>query len=94
MERLLGSLEAVENICEQADMNQPRDDQVKIWCAKIGFTLMVRFSDGIPTSGSASSPYRIVTGLLYEVLTGEGGRDLKRACDDELRLMRPLLDPS
>lgn len=93
-ERLLSALQAVRGICEDAKENQPSDDQVRRWCAKVAFTLMVRFSDKPPTSGSANSPYRVITGLLYEIVTGEAGRDFKRACDDELKDMRPLLTNS
>ncbi len=90
-QRLMDCLRAVKHICEDAERNQARDDQIKSWCAKIAFTLLIRFSSEIPTSGSPDSTYRIVTSLLYEVLTGEAGRDLKRACDDHLKIMRPLL---
>jgi hypothetical protein len=87
---LLRGLRAVQGICEQADQNQPRTDQVLIWCAKIAFTLLFRFSDKMPTSGSAQSPYRVVASLLYEVLTGEHGCDLRRACDEHLKVMRSV----
>jgi hypothetical protein len=85
---LLRGLRAVQEICEQADQNQPGADQVLIWCASIAFTLLFRFSDKMPTSGSAQSPYRVVASLLYEVLTGEHGHDLRRACDKHLKAMR------
>jgi hypothetical protein len=85
---LLRGLRAVQEICEQADQNQPPTDQVLTWCARIAFTLLFRFSDKMPTSGSAQSPYRVVASLLYEVLTGEHGHDLNRACDKHLREMR------
>jgi hypothetical protein len=90
-ERLSCVLEAIKRICEQAEENRPADDQVRIWCAKIAHTLMVSFSDENPSSGSARSPYRVIAGLLYEVITGERGRDLKRACDEELKAMRDAL---
>jgi hypothetical protein len=85
---LLRGLRAVQEICEQADQNQPRTDQVLTWSARIAFTLLFRFSDKMPTSGSAQSPYRVVASLLYEVLTGEHGHDLRRACDEHLKEMR------
>ena len=84
---LLSGLRAVQEICEQADQNQPRD-QVLTWSASIAFTLLFRFSDQTPTSGSAQSPYRVVASLLYEVLTGEHGHDLRRACGEHLKQMR------
>jgi hypothetical protein len=90
-ERLLDVLRAVKRVCEEAEQNQPPDDQVRTWCAKIAHTLIIRFSEERPSSGSARSRYRIVAGLLYEILTGESGRDLKRACDEELTKMRQAL---
>jgi hypothetical protein len=85
--RLLRSLEEVRALCEEGELNQPPTDQTKIWCARIAFSLMHQFSDEKVTSGSPDSTYRVLTGLLYEVLTGEAERDLKRACDDHLRAM-------
>ncbi|SRR5258706_1007986 len=90
-ERLLDALRAVKRVCEEAEQNKPPDDQVRTWCAKIAHTLIVRFSEDRPSSGSALSHHRIVAGLLYEILTGESGRDLKRACDEELRKIRQAL---
>jgi hypothetical protein len=92
-ERLLNSLDEVKRICVQAEVNQPGNDPVRIWCARIAFTLLNSFSNETPSSGSADSRYRVITSLLYEILTGEQGRDLKRACDEHLKAMRPLLHP-
>lgn len=86
--RLMIALQEVRELCEHGGANQPSADQVRIWCARIAFTLLHLFSNKEPTSGSADSPYRALAGLLYEVLTGEQGRDLKRACDDHLRSLR------
>ncbi|MGJ5120954.1 hypothetical protein [Bradyrhizobium oligotrophicum] len=91
-ERLRTVIRAVCKICDEADRDQ-RDDQVKIWCAEIAFTLLVRFSDKPPTSGSARSPFRVIASLLYEIVTGEAGHDLRRACADELDKMRILRPP-
>jgi hypothetical protein len=91
--RLLVALKAVRDICEAADRGQPSDDQVKIWCAKIAHTLMVRFSNEKPSSGSEQSSYRTIASLLFEVLTGIRGHDLRRACNDHLRAMRLALQP-
>jgi hypothetical protein len=90
MESLLASLEAVRHQCLEAEKNQPGSDQILLWCARIAFTLVFRFSDKMPTSGSARSPYRVVASLLYEVTTGEQGHDLKRACDAHLKAMRTV----
>jgi hypothetical protein len=90
---LSDTLQAVKEICQQAE-NQPRDDQIKMWCAKIAFSLMIRFSDKPPTSSSPRSPYRLIASLLYEVLSSESGHDLRRACGDELDRMRVLRQPT
>jgi hypothetical protein len=92
--RLLDTIKAIQEICEAADHSQPHEDPVRIWCAKIACTLVLRFSDKRPSSGSVRSSYRVIAGLLFEVLTGIHGCDLRRACDDELKAMRPLLAPS
>jgi hypothetical protein len=89
--RLLRSLEDVRDACEAAEANQPSEDPVRQWCATTAFTLMHRFSKKEIVSGSPRSPYRALAGLLFEVVTGERGRDLKRACNDHLKAMRPLI---
>ena len=88
--RLLIALREVRELCHAAETNQPSADPVRIWCASIAYSLMHSFSEEAPTSGSLRSPYRLITALLYEVLTGEAGRDLKRACDEYLRGLRAL----
>lgn len=89
-QRLLASLSEVRELCQAGDDNQPSADQVRIWCARIAYSLMHRFSDEPITSGSPDSTYRAIAGLLYEVLTGERDRDLKRACDEHLQGMRSI----
>jgi hypothetical protein len=69
--RLLIALSEVRALCRAGDENQPSADQVRIWCARVAFSLMHRFSEEAPTSGSPRSPYRVIAALLYEVLTGE-----------------------
>jgi hypothetical protein len=88
--RLLSALNEVRELCQAGDDNQPSTDQVRTWCARIAYTLMHRYSDERPTSGSPRSTYRVIASLLYEILTGERERDLKRACDDHLRGIRAL----
>jgi hypothetical protein len=87
-ERLFEGLHRLQNLCVLADQNQPDGDLLLEWCARIAFTLLFRFSDKTPTSGSAQSPYRVVASLLYEVVTDQQGHDLKRACDKHLKRMR------
>ena len=86
--RLLLALKEVRELCQAGSDNQPSADQVRIWCARIAYILMYRFSEEDPSSGSPLSSYRIIATLLYEILTGERDRDLKRACDDHLRGMK------
>jgi hypothetical protein len=85
---LLRGLRAVQEICEMADQNQPSTDPILLWCASVAFTLLFQFSDKMPTSGSALSPYRVVVSLLYEVLTGKPNHDLRRACGEYLKATR------
>ena len=49
--------------------------------------LMLAFSRRRVT-GTAEGVYRVIATLLFEVLTGEGDVDLKRACDRVLRDVR------
>jgi hypothetical protein len=88
--RLLVALGEVRELCQAGDDNQPSADQVRIWCARVAFTLMHQFSEEKPTSGSPDSTYRAIAGLLYEILTGERDRDLERACEDHLRSLRSI----
>jgi len=89
-QRLFVALDEVRQLCQAGDENQPAADQVRLWCARIAYSLMSRFSEQEITSGSPDSTYRAIAGLLYEVLTGEADRDLKRACDDHLQGMRSI----
>lgn len=86
--RLLADLEEIRRICGEAEKNQPGTDQLLLWCARIAYTLVYRFSEKMPTSGSPRSPYRVTASLLYEALTGEPGHDLRRACDAYLKATR------
>ncbi|WP_334406618.1 hypothetical protein [Bradyrhizobium sp. AZCC 2289] len=89
-DRLLIALSDVRELCRAGEENQPSADQVRIWCARIAYSLLDRFSEETPASGSPRSPYRVLAALLYEVLTGDADHDLKRACDEHLRGMRTL----
>lgn len=88
--RLLMVLNEVRALCQAGEENQPSADQVRIWCARTAYSLMFKFSEEHITSGSPDSAYRAIAGFLYEVLTGEANRDLKRACDDHLQAMRGI----
>jgi hypothetical protein len=90
MDGLLATLDAIQSECRNAESNQSGKDDVLLWCARTAFSLLVS-SDRRPTSGSVQSPYRVIASLLYEIVTGERGHDLRRACDAHLKTMRMLL---
>jgi hypothetical protein len=83
--RLLDALQEVRDVCQAADENQPQADQVKHWCARIALRLMLRFSEDDPTAGSARSPYCMISSVLYQVVTGKEGLELRRICQDVLK---------
>jgi len=63
-------------------------DQVKEWCARIACTLVIRFSEAPPTSGSLTSPFRRIAGLLYKIIEPterDYVPDLERACEATLK---------
>jgi hypothetical protein len=51
------------------------------WCA---LQLMRDFSKSSP-SGTAEGPFRAITSLIYQALSGNCEADLKRACDEVIR---------
>ena len=65
----------------------PERDRVKVGCATFARNLMLAFSRRRIT-GTAEGAYRVIASLLFEVLTGEGDVDLKRACDRVLHDVR------
>lgn len=85
----------VHDECDRAEENSvthDRADQVKAWCAIIAYSLIQKYSEEEPTSGSSKAPFRNIAGVLYSCLR-PGKRetpDLKRACDDRLRAMRAV----
>lgn len=87
---LLASLQPLRTECDAAIKAAPPTDKVKEWCARTALHLIVKFSDRAPAS-SEISPYRKITGLLYQAITGEADRDFKRACDNLLRLINSTI---
>jgi hypothetical protein len=63
--------------------SHPNYDQAKHLCAWLAFGLMQDLSDGKIT-GTKDSAFRVITGLLYEAVSGKPDADLKRACDSVL----------
>ena len=61
----------------------PNYDHAK-HCAWNALGLMRELSDGKIT-GTKDSAFRVVTGLLYEAVSGRPDADLKRACDSVLQ---------
>jgi hypothetical protein len=87
---LLQELHRARNGCESAVDAAPSTDKVKEWCARVAFQLILKFSETKPT-GTDESPFRVIAALVYEAITGEPDRDLKRACDNHLREIRNAL---
>jgi hypothetical protein len=61
----------------------PEQDRKQDYCAVLARNLMKQFST-LSITGTAEGPYRVTASLVYEALTGEAGKDLKRACDRAL----------
>jgi len=62
----------------------PNYDHAKHLCAWHALGLMRELSDGKITR-TKDSAFRVVTGLLYETVSGQPDADLKRACDSVLQ---------
>jgi hypothetical protein len=77
-------LNTLRRQCEARLSNLPRSDRVKLECARAGYYLISVYTKAKPTS-SEDSPFREITGLLYERITGSKDRDLKLACEKLLR---------
>jgi hypothetical protein len=83
-------LNTLRHQCGARLSNLPRSDRVKLECARAGYYLISAYTKGKPTS-SEDSPFREITGLLYERITGTKDRDLKVACEKLLReKIKPL----
>jgi hypothetical protein len=59
-------------------------DVAKHESARTAYRLLLWLSDGKRT-GTKDQPFRIITSLLYETISGQRDADLKRACDAVLR---------
>ena len=83
-------LKRLRNVCARAVdpgfATHPNYDHAKHLCAWQALGLMRELSDRKIT-GTKDSAFRVVTGLLYEAVSGQPDADLKRACDSVLQDM-------
>jgi hypothetical protein len=91
--QLLDELALAEEECDRAvegGLTDGRSDQVKKWCATVAHNLIRKYSEKEPTSGSSKAPFRYIASLLYGQVKPSQQKtpDLKRACDDILRVVR------
>jgi hypothetical protein len=62
----------------------PKYDHAKALSARSAYNLMKSCSEAKIT-GTEDGPFRTVTSLFYEAISGRPDVDLKRACDDVIR---------
>jgi hypothetical protein len=81
-------LKRLREVCARAVdpgfASHPNYDHAKHLCAWHALGLMRELSDRKIT-GTKDSVFRVVTGLLYEAVSGQPDADLKRACDSVLQ---------
>lgn len=77
-------LKRLRDVCARDYGDHPNYDRAKRQTAWWSYGLMQKCSDGKIT-GTENQAFRTITGLLYEILSGQQDADLKRACDTELR---------
>ncbi len=81
-------LKRLREVCARAVdpgfASHPNYDHAKHLCAWNALGLMRELSDRKIT-GTKDSAFRVVTGLLYEAVSGQPDADLKRACDSVLQ---------
>lgn len=73
--------------CDACLGKLPRSDRVKLDCARSAYHLLSVYTKHAPTS-SVGSPFRMITGLLFEAVTGSPDRDLKWTCENVLKEKR------
>jgi hypothetical protein len=82
---LLEQLARMRVAC-QLQRRPPRHDVTKRHCPAVACQLMRALSHR-PITSSPRSPFRTITSLVFETLTGEQGADLKPQCERFLRLV-------
>jgi hypothetical protein len=85
--RQLRVLQKASNLLEHVKAPSKNADLTKGLCAGTAHGIIGECSRKPPT-GTPDAPLRTIASLLFEVLTGQRGRDLKRACDDQLKRRR------
>jgi hypothetical protein len=83
--QLLEKLARMRAVC-QLQRPPPRHDVTKRHCPAVAYQLMQALSHR-PITSSPGSPFRTITSLVFEALSGEQGADLKRQCERLLRLV-------
>jgi hypothetical protein len=81
-------LKRLRDVCARAVdpgfATHPNYGHAKHLCAWHALGLMRELSDRKIT-GTKDSTFRVITGLLYEAVSGQPDADLKRACDSVLQ---------
>jgi hypothetical protein len=90
IDSFFGELRGMRKVCKHAINNEigdhPNHDTCKRICATFACGLMEVLSDEPVRSSSPKDNFRVVAGLLYQiVMRCEDAPDLERACDAELR---------
>jgi hypothetical protein len=88
---IFAELDSIKEQCSRAEAAQTRENNIHDWCARFGYRIVLKFSKDEPT-GTDEGPYRKVTMYLYEAVTGEPDRDLRRACFDHLKQFRRAIE--
>jgi hypothetical protein len=85
-------LRRLRKVCAGNYGLHPNYDHAKNLSAECAHALMRELSDQKIT-GTEDGAFRTISGLLYEVISGQQDVDLKRACDALLAFMKPPLPP-
>lgn len=81
-------LKRLRDVCARNYGVHPNYDHDKNRSAEFSYYLMQKHSDRKIT-GTENQAFRIITGFVYEIVSGQRDADLKRACDEVIR-MRPV----
>jgi hypothetical protein len=82
-------LKRLQDVCTRAIKrgigHHPNYDHAKHLSARLAYALISKASKAKAT-GTQDGPFRTISALLYEDVSGHRDTDLKRACDDLLQL--------
>jgi hypothetical protein len=90
LDAFVTELRRLREVCAQDYGLHPNYDHAKNLSAELAYDLMRKLSDQKIT-GTEDGAFRTISGLLYEVISGQQDLDLKRACDAVLAFMKPPL---